>query len=215
MVGPGEILPRPNLPRTDRGTNPPQIPPEGIHRDPGTRSLPRSHRATLTSSWRGAVAPTPPQLSAQIFPKGDPEHPPNTPKSQIPNPQIPPNPSTPQSQIPKSPPNPPQSPKFPTYPPNLLMHAVTVSIVCEIRKVSPRIPHKGFPRRYTPRDPHDIPQGSPRVQNPRRPGDPLGYLLVAPPRDPQPLPPRPGVQSLWSVVKNRSGKDSTYRNGCG
>ena len=87
--------------------------------------------------------------------------------------------------------------------------------VYEIRKVSPRIPHKGFPRRYTTRDPHDIPQGSPRVQNPRRAGDPLGYLLVAPPRDPQPLTPRPGVQSLWSAVKNRSGKDSTYRNECG
>ena len=83
--------------------------------------------------------------------------------------------------------------------------------VYEIRKVSPRIPHKGFPRRYTTRDPHDIPQGSPRLQNPRRPGDPLGYLLVAPPRDPQPFPPRPGVQSLWSAVKNRSEKDSTYQ----
>ena len=66
--------------------------------------------------------------------------------------------------------------------------------VYEIRKVSPRIPHKGFPRRYTTRDPHDIPQGSPRVQNPRRPGDPWDI-------------------SWWTL--QRSGKDSTYRNECG
>ena len=43
-------------------------------------------------------------------------------------------------------------------------------------------------------------------ENPRRPGDPLGYLLVAPPRDPQPLPPRPGGSKLVECGKEQERK---------
>ena len=106
----GDLAPTKSPQDRPRHQSPPNPPPKGlIHRDPGTRSLPRSHRATLTSSWRGAVDPTPPQLSVQIFPKG------------IPNTsQIPPNPESPIPKYPQilQPPNP-QSPNLPQILPNL------------------------------------------------------------------------------------------------
>ena len=113
-------------PRHQSPPNPPQRDSQGSWDSEPAKKPPRDPDKLLA----GRGGPNPSPTLRPNLPQRDPEHVPNTPKSRIPNPQIPPNPSTPQPPIPKSPPNPPQSPKSHKYHPNLLMHAVTISIVC-------------------------------------------------------------------------------------